>query len=202
MIFSFFFSPILYRYELEYDENRLGIIWDISRRFLGIHFDINPVSDSRCSAEVVKDSADVVLQIADNDAHNKCERRNSNDATAPKQEHTNTPTSVTTKPVSNTTTNYSTTSSNKLSKENVNADASNEDVVSSKSTHANDNNKDDTSKEAHLNCEKDELVLDVLNDDLIEKVRAKISCKLLVAAAAAAFKLSFASLQQINERIL
>lgn len=167
-------NSLCYRYELEYDENRSEIGWDIGRRFLGIECENNPVSDSRCSAEVVKDSEDVVLQIADNDAHNKCERRNSNDATTPKQETTNT-TTVVTKPVSNTT-NYSTTSSNKLSKENVNADAGNDDAVS-KSSHANDNNKDDTSKETHLNNEKDELVLDVLNDDLIEKVRVKISCK-------------------------
>lgn len=122
---------------------------------------------------MVKDSHDdVVLQFADND-----ERQNSTDTTNAQE----TTTTATTKPVSNTT-NYSTTSSNKLSKdENVNAtnDLSNDttdNVVSSKSTHTNDNNKD-TSKETNLNCEKDELVLDVLNDDLIEKVRVKISCK-------------------------
>lgn len=57
---------------------------------------------------------------------------------------------------------------------NLSNDADN--TVSSRSSHANDNNKD-TSKETNLNCEKDELVLDVLNDDLIEKVRVKISCK-------------------------
>lgn len=40
-----------------------------------------------------------------------------------------------------------------------------------------DNNKENTSKEINLNCEKDELVLDVLNDDLIAKVRCKIHSK-------------------------
>lgn len=87
------------------------------------------------------------------------------------------------KPVSNTittntnaTTIYSTTSANKLSKENVNAtDATNEEV-DSKSAHTTDNNRA-ISKDMHLNCEKGELVLDVLNDDLIEKVRGRISCK-------------------------
>lgn len=39
----------------------------------------------------------------------------------------------------------------------------------------NDNNKENTSKEINLNCEKDELVLDVLNDDLIEKVRGRLT---------------------------
>ncbi|XP_055314862.1 G protein-coupled receptor kinase 2 isoform X2 [Sitodiplosis mosellana] len=163
------------RYEIEYDENRLEIGWDIGRRFLGIECEHNTINNTRCDTNAVKDSHDdVVLQFADTDDHSNCERQNSTDANA--QETTTTP-PATTKPVSNTT-NYSTTSSNKLSKdENVNAanlsnDADN--VVSSRSSHANDNNKD-TSKETNLNCEKDELVLDVLNDDLIEKVRVKIS---------------------------
>lgn len=39
----------------------------------------------------------------------------------------------------------------------------------------NDNNKENTSKEINLNCEKDELVLDVLNDDLISKVRGRLT---------------------------
>lgn len=166
------------RYEIEYDENRLEIGWDIARRFLGIEFENNPISDTRCDAEVEKECReDVVLQISDNDDLNKSSRRNSNETTTPiSKQETTTTTATVTKPVSNTT-NYSTTSSNKLSKENVNADFSkNEDVVS-KITHTNDNNKD-TSKQTHLNCEKDELVLDVLNDDLIEKVRVKITCKL------------------------
>lgn len=103
-----------------------------------------------------------MLQLADADGLNKTERRNSNDASSKLE-----PAATVTKPVSNTANYTSTTSSNKLSKENVNAD--DEDGIS-KSSHTNDNNKD-TSKE------KDELVLDVLNDDLIEKVRGKISCK-------------------------
>lgn len=155
------------RYEIEYDENRLEIGFDIGRRFLGLECENNGIGDTRYDdGDVVEDNhKNVLLQFPDNDDLNKCERRNSNDATS-KQETTNT-TATITKPVSNTTTNYSTTSSNKLSKENVNADSNNEDGVN-KST--NDNNKD-TSKE------KDELVLDVLNDDLIEKVRGKISCE-------------------------
>lgn len=176
------------RYEIEYDENRLEIGWDIGRRFLGIECEHNAINNTRCDTNAVKDSHDdVVLQFADNDDHSNYERQNSTDANAQETTATATATATTTttattnttKPVSNTT-NYSTTSSNKLSKdENVNAanlsnDADN--VVSSKSSHANDNNKD-TSKETNLNCEKDELVLDVLNDDLIEKVRGKISCK-------------------------
>lgn len=145
----------------------MKIGWDIGRRFLGIECENNTTNDTRCN-DAVKDSHDdVVLQFADNDDRNDA-------TTTPKQETTNQ--QPTSKPVSNTS-NYSTTSSNKLSKEeNVNADRSNDDIVS-KDTHANDNNKD-TLKETNLNCEKDELVLDVLNDDLIEKVRVKISCKL------------------------
>lgn len=162
---------------------------------MGVEFENNPISDTNCGGEVVKECRDdVVLQITDTDDLNKSARRNSNEtmATSPstKQEtaSTNTTTTATTtttttatltKPVSNTT-NYSTTSSKKLSKENVNTDASNEDVVS-KSAHTNDNSKG-TPKETHLNCEKDELVLDVLNDDLIEKVRGKFLCKLMYCA--------------------
>lgn len=40
-----------------------------------------------------------------------------------------------------------------------------------------DNKKENTSKEINLNCEKDELVLDVLNDDLIAKVRGRTNSK-------------------------
>lgn len=57
----------------------------------------------------------------------------------------------------------------------MNADATNEEV-DSKSARTTDNNKA-ISKDMHLNCEKGELVLDVLNDDLIEKVRGRITCK-------------------------
>lgn len=39
--------------------------------------------------------------------------------------------------------------------------------------------KANTSEEINLNCEKDELVLDVLNDDLIAKVRGRITCRFL-----------------------
>lgn len=38
--------------------------------------------------------------------------------------------------------------------------------------------KENTADEIILNCEKDELVLDVLNDDLIAKVRGRITSKL------------------------
>lgn len=37
--------------------------------------------------------------------------------------------------------------------------------------------KDNAADEINLNCEKDELVLDVLNDDLIAKVRGRITSK-------------------------
>lgn len=37
--------------------------------------------------------------------------------------------------------------------------------------------KENTNDEINLNCEKDELVLDVLNDDLIAKVRGRITSK-------------------------
>lgn len=221
------YFPIYRRYEIEYDENRLEIGYDIARRFLGIELENNPNSDRQCGDEVV-------LQITDSDDLNKNSRRNSssNEATAPKPETapnvsttnainntittstaaaapaaantlaaaaaaataatasattTTTITPITAassvaQTVSNTinatataTTTHSTTSANKLSKENVNADASN-DEVGSKCAHTTDNNKA-ISKDMHLNCEKSELVLDVLNDDLIEKVRGRITCK-------------------------
>lgn len=42
--------------------------------------------------------------------------------------------------------------------------------------------KENTTDEINLNCEKDELVLDVLNDDLIAKVRGRITseCRSIV----------------------
>lgn len=50
--------------------------------------------------------------------------------------------------------------------------------------------KENTNDEINLNCEKDELVLDVLNDDLIAKVRGRITSKWVVYARVLASILS------------
>lgn len=50
--------------------------------------------------------------------------------------------------------------------------------------------KDNATDEINLNCEKDELVLDVLNDDLIAKVRGRITSKFQICRLpCGAFKL-------------
>lgn len=86
-----------YRYEIEYDENRLKIGRDIGKRFLGIDF-------------FDEDSENGEPEVLDN----------STDTTA---------------------------------------------------------NNENTISKCYLSGEKDELVLDVLNDDLISKVREKITRK-------------------------
>lgn len=84
-----------------------------------------------------------------------------------------------------TTGNTTTVTVRKATKNSSNTDAGADSIVGK----INENNKD-TSKKEILECGKEELVLDILNDDLIGKVRAKIPCKLNDAK------------QLLNERIL
>lgn len=162
-----------YRYEIEYDENRLEIGWDIARRFLGIECEGNSVNDSRSSADnggvVVSSNGSGIANVA-NDEHKIGDNRNGTDDTITATTNVTNTSANTTAAAPATTTTSSTT----LAKENKSTNLGNDDV--SKTNQTNDSNKE-TSKETNLNCEKDELVLDVLNDDLIAKVRGKLSCK-------------------------
>lgn len=161
-----------YRYEIEYDENRIEIGYNIARRFLGIECERDSLNDSRSGADngtvVVSNNGSGIGNV-NNDEHKIGDSRNGNDDTITTTNATNTTTTT------STTTTTTSGSQQTANKENKSTNLGNDDV--SRTNQTNDNSNE-TSKETNLNCEKDELVLDVLNDDLIAKVRGRILCKL------------------------
>lgn len=149
LLFLFFIN----RYELEYDENRLDIGRDIGRRFLGIDFDGQLLSDSigRVGGRGVLNSGDGTVAINENE---KINLNNAND--------TGNGNGITGNGGSGASGNDTT---------NMNNDANTNSTIKNQT----DENKEKTSKGVDLICEKDELVLDVLNDDLIAKVRGRMT---------------------------
>lgn len=153
--FSFSFFPLCgrgtCRYEIEYDENRLVIGREIGRRFLGIECDERHVNAN------VADSGIVVVNLSNNIVKSGNENGSG--------EGTNNENSI----GNNTTTVAKVTSGSGGGGGGFGTG----DTDNKPNNQIKDSNI--TSDEINLNCEKDELVLDVLNDDLIAKVRGKIT---------------------------
>lgn len=160
------------RYELEYDENRLEIGWDIARRFLGIECSLNSISDTR--NEKNDNDADTIggneKKLCQESGTVDCKETSATLTPAVDINVNKAGTNVN----ATTTANTTTVTVRKTSKNSSNTDAGADSIVGK----MNENNKD-TSKKENLECGKEELVLDILNDDLIGKVRAKIPCKFL-----------------------
>lgn len=143
------------RYEVEYDENRITIGKDIGRRFLGLTID---------GVDGKQNSDSIMNGLDDNGSRNYVKTNqddsnlaNSTDDTIQQSGKLNRSDDCTTiNQISTTTTTG---------------------IGDGKSTIQQETNSKNLteSNEINLNTDKDELVLDVLNDDLIAKVREKIN---------------------------
>lgn len=153
------FIPRVRSYELEYDENRLEIGWDIARRYLGIERAQNTNAHNR-----ITNNDDII----DNNQTQTTETAQTNALDANDESSTNA------KTVAHETTNSVLTNAPKNAAD-ANTDTSNNLMgLSNQGKVAGDNAG---RKNEIQECGKEELVLDILNDDLIEKVRVKIPCK-------------------------
>lgn len=127
------------------------------------------MNNTQCDVDIVINNFNEEIHAHINDGNKTGEETNRNDTTST--------TNIDKKAKGATTTNTCTKSVSNINILNENSSTNQNNDIVSKSMQANFNHKGiDTI--ADVNCIKDELVLDILNDDLIEKVRGKISCKL------------------------
>lgn len=136
---------------------------------MGIESEINSMNNTQSGVDIVVNNFSEEIHAYVNDGNKTEEETNRNDTTSI--------TNIDKKAIGATATNTITKSVSNINISNENASTNQNNDIISKSIQTNSNHKViDTL--TNVNCLKDELVLDILNDDLIEKVRGKISCKL------------------------
>lgn len=129
---------------------------------MGIESEINTRNNTQRGVDIVVNNFNEEIHARINDGNGTGEETNRND--------TSSITNIDKKATGATATNTSTKSVSNINISNENSSTNqNNDIVS---------NHKIIDTITNVNCIKDELVLDILNDDLIEKVRGKISCKL------------------------
>lgn len=129
------------------------------------------MNNTQCGVDIAVNNFSEEIHAHINDGNKTGEGANRNDITSI--------TNIDKKATGATATNTSTKSVSNINIPNENSSTNQNNDIVSKNIQANSNHKG-IGTIAIVNCIKDELVLDILNDDLIEKVRGKISCKLHV----------------------